>query len=78
MRFHNLSPFLIAGCQGYRWSCLQALKDSRGAQVHRQGLHRHAPEAEGELEKVLQGQEVHPIGPKAQEDPRHLKGFDPT
>ena len=31
----------------------------------------YAPEAEGELEEVLQGQEVHPIGPEAQEDPRH-------
>ena len=41
--------------EGYRWCCLQALQDSCCAQIHRQGLHCDAPEAEGELEEVLQG-----------------------
>jgi len=43
------------GCQGDRWCRIQAFQDQGRAQVDRQGLHRHAPEAEGELEEVLQG-----------------------
>jgi hypothetical protein len=41
--------------QGHRRRRLQALKDPRRAQVHRQGLHRHAPEAEGEPQETVQG-----------------------
>ena len=40
-------------CQGDRRSRIQALQDQGRPQVHRQGLHRYAPETEGELEEVL-------------------------
>ena len=59
---------------GYRRGRLQAVEDSCGPQVHRQGLHRHAPEAEGEPQEVLQGKEVQAPRLEAQEDQGHQEG----
>merc|ERR1711992_41822 len=60
--------------QGDRWSGLQALQDPRHQEVRRPRPHRDAPEAEGELEEVLQGQEVQTPGPPPQEDQSHPQG----
>merc|ERR1712156_462155 len=49
-------------------------KDQGGEEIHRQGLHCYAPEAEGELEEVLQGKEVQAPGPPPQEDQGHQEG----
>merc|ERR1711974_117905 len=49
------------GCQGDRWSRLQAQQDQDRAQVNRQGLHCDAPEAEGEPQEVLQEQKYIPL-----------------
>ena len=45
----------LEGCPRDRRSSFQALQDPRGEEVHRQGLYRHAPEAEGEPQEALQG-----------------------
>jgi len=46
---------LPPGGQGDRRRRFEALQDPRRPKVDRQGLHCDAPEAEGELEEVLQG-----------------------
>merc|ERR1712110_1281058 len=51
-----------------------ALQDPRHQEVRRPRPHRDAPEAEGEPEEVLQGQEVQTPGPSPQEDPSHPHG----
>ena len=59
---------------GDGWSSLQAVQDPCHQEVHRQSAHRHAPEAEGEPQEVLQGQEVQASGPETQEDQSHSQG----
>ena len=54
-----------------RGSRVQAEQDQGDQEEHRQGLHRDEPEAEGEFEEVLQGQEVQASGSESQEDSRH-------
>merc|ERR1712133_242860 len=60
--------------QGHRWSRLQALQDPRHPEVHRPRQHRDAPEAEGELEEVLQGKEVQAPGSPPKEDQSYPQG----
>ena len=46
------------GRKGHRRGSLQAVQDPRGSQVHRQGVRRHAPEAEGEPQEAVQGRRL--------------------
>merc|ERR1712119_193121 len=48
--------------------------DPRHQEVRGPRPHRDAPEAEGEPEEVLQGQEVQTPGPSPQEDQSHPQG----
>merc|ERR1712203_1012880 len=54
--------------------CLQALQDPCGQEIYRPRVHRDAPEAEGELEKILQGQEVQAPGLAPKEDQSYPQG----
>merc|ERR1712244_108573 len=62
------------GGQGYWWCCIQAIQDPRHQEVRCTRPHRDAPEAEGEPEEVLQGQEVQTPGPSPQEDQSYPQG----
>merc|ERR1712096_228491 len=64
-----------APCRQGDWrSCLQAVQDPRGQEVYRSRLHCDAPEAKGELEEVLQGQEIQAPGPPPKEDQGYPQG----